>query len=212
MDTRRFISLEGCEGCGKTTQAVRLRGWLERRGGTVVPTREPGGTRTGEMIRDILQHHASGETVCPRTEVLLFAASRAQHVARVISPALEREHWVVCDRFLDSSLAYQAGGRGIDIEDVLAVNGFALGECLPRLTLWFDVPVEVALQRMGGRGDDPDRFESEDAAFHARVSEAYRGLWRRFPERIARVDAGGDVESVTRDMLRVVDERVGGDA
>lgn len=208
MDTHRFISLEGCEGCGKTTQASRLRAWLEARGESVVTTREPGGTPTGEMIRDMLQHHASGEPISPPAEVLLFAASRAQHVAHVIRPALERKAWVVCDRFLDSSLAYQAGGREIDMEEVLAVNRYALAGCLPGLTLWFDVPVEVALERMGDRGASPDRFESEDAAFHVRVSEAYRGLWRRFPERIARVEAGGDVESVTAAMLQVVRERL----
>jgi dTMP kinase len=160
------------------------------------------------MIRDMLQHHASGEWISAPAEVLLFAASRAQHVEHVIRPALEQGKWVVCDRFLDSSLAYQAGGRGIELEDVLTVNRFALSGCMPSLTLWFDVPVEVALGRMGRRGDRPDRFESEDIAFHQRVGEAYRELWKRFPERIARVDASLDMDTVSRNMLDLVAERL----
>jgi dTMP kinase len=212
MNTPRFISLEGCEGCGKSTQAAVLRDWIQAKGGEVVMTREPGGTPTGEMIRDLLQHHVSGEAIAPTTEVLLFAASRAQHVAHVIQPALEAGKWVVCDRFLDSSLAYQAGGRGIDLEEVFSVNAFALQGCLPSLTLWFDVPVETALARVADRGEQPDRFESENIAFHTRVSEAYAKLHQRFPDRVVRIDAGGDVESVSNAMVQAVQERWGAEA
>ena len=212
MNTPRFISLEGCEGCGKSTQAAVLRDWIQAKGGEVVMTREPGGTPTGEMIRDLLQHHVSGEAIAPTTEVLLFAASRAQHVAHVIQPALEAGKWVVCDRFLDSSLAYQAGGRGIDLEEVFSVNAFALQGCLPSLTLWFDVPVETALARVADRGEQPDRFESENIAFHTRVSEAYTKLHQRFPDRVVRIDAGGDVESVSNAMVQAVQERWGAEA
>jgi dTMP kinase len=212
MNTPRFISLEGGEGCGKSTQAAVLRDWIQAKGGEVVMTREPGGTPTGEMIRDLLQHHVSGEAIAPTTEVLLFAASRAQHVAHVIQPALEAGKWVVCDRFLDSSLAYQAGGRGIDLEEVFSVNAFALQGCLPSLTLWFDVPVETALARVADRGEQPDRFESENIAFHTRVSEAYAKLHQRFPDRVVRIDAGGDVESVSNAMVQAVQERWGAEA
>lgn len=212
MNTPRFISLEGCEGCGKSTQAAVLRDWIQAKGGEVVMTREPGGTPTGEMIRDLLQHHVSGEAIAPTTEVLLFAASRAQHVAHVIQPALEAGKWVVCDRFLDSSLAYQAGGRGIDLEEVFSVNAFALQGCLPSLTLWFDVPVETALARVADRGEQPDRFESENIAFHTRVSEAYAKLHQRFPDRVVRIDSGGDVESVSNAMVQAVQERWGAEA
>jgi len=204
-----FISLEGCEGCGKSTQAELLRSWLEGVGKGVVMTREPGGTPTGEMIRDLLQHHASGEDISPPAEVLLFAASRAQHVAHVIRPALERGDWVICDRFVDSSLAYQAGGRGIGVEKVLAVNEYALDGCWPDCTLWFDLPVETALSRVAGRGERPDRFESEHASFHDRVREAYRGLAERFPERIVRVEAEGDVETVAGTVREALNTAVG---
>lgn len=194
----RFISLEGPEGCGKSTQAGLLAAYLREHGLTVRMTREPGGTPTGEMIREILQHHASGEDISPEAEVLLFAASRAQHVARVIRPALERGEWVICDRFVDSSLAYQGAARGMGIETVLAANEVALGGLWPDVTLWFDLPVDVALTRVVSRGADADRFESETRAFHQKVAEGYRELAKRFPERIVRVDAGGDIDGVEK--------------
>ncbi|MCC5848062.1 MAG: dTMP kinase [Verrucomicrobia bacterium] len=192
----RFISLEGPEGCGKSTQAGLLATHLRERGQTVVMTREPGGTPTGEMIRDILQHHASGEDISPEAEVLLFAASRAQHVARVIRPALERGDWVICDRFVDSSLAYQGVARGMGLETVLAANEVALGGLWPDVTLWFDLPVDVALSRVAARGADADRFESEARAFHQKVAEGYRELAKRFPERILRVEASGEIDAI----------------
>lgn len=204
-----FITLEGCEGCGKTTQSDPLVAWLVSLGKSVVTTREPGGTPTGEMIRDLLQHHASGEDISPPAEVLLFAASRAQHVAHVIRPALERGDWVVCDRFVDSSLAYQAGGRGIGLDRVLAINEYALDGCWPDCTLWFDLPVETALARMAVRGARPDRFESEQLGFHQRVGEAYAGLAKRFPERFRRVDAARGVVEVSADVRSRIRDRLG---
>lgn len=202
-----FISVEGGEGCGKSTQMALLQQHLEGQGREVVLTREPGGTPTGEMIRNILQHDASGEDICPPAEVLLFAASRAQHVAHVIRPALERGAWVLCDRFVDSSLAYQSGGREIALETVLEVNEIALNGCWPECTIWYDLPVEVAQQRLIERGAAPDRIEAEQGGFHERVARTYAELAERFPDRIHRVNADQDIEQVagdTQEALKAV--------
>jgi len=205
----RFLSLEGSEGCGKSTQAGRLAEALRGRGLRVVMTREPGGTPTGEMIRDILQHHASGEDISPAAEVLLFAASRAQHVAHVIRPALERGDWVICDRFVDSSLAYQGGARGIGIDRVLEANLLALDGLWPDLTFWFELPVEAALGRVVARGAHPDRFESEELEFHHRVAEAFGELARRFPERVLPVGAAAGPDEVFAEVWAGVAARFG---
>lgn len=197
-----FVTLEGAEGCGKSTQSGLLAAFLREKGLEVVTSREPGGTPTGEMIRDILQHHASGEDIAPAAEVLLFAASRAQHLANVILPALERGAWVVCDRFVDSSLAYQGGARELGFEPVLAANEIALGGVWPDVTFWLDVPLETALGRVVARGAHPDRFESEETAFHQRVHDAYGALAERFPERILRLDAAAAPETVFAELLR----------
>ena len=194
--TGRFISLEGSEGCGKSTQAQLLCRRLEAAGLEVLTTREPGGTPTGEMIRNILQHHASGEDIAPEAEVLLFAASRAQHVAHVIRPALERGDWVICDRFVDSSLAYQGGARGLGIDPVLHANEVALAGLWPDRTFWFDLPVETALARVVARGAHPDRFESEEIDFHQRVADAYRDLAARFPDRMIAIPSTDDPDRI----------------
>jgi len=205
----KFISLEGCEGCGKSTQAALLKSGLEGLGFTVVMTREPGGTPTGEMIRDLLQHHASGEDITPLAEVMLFAASRAQHVTNVILPALARGDWVICDRFVDSSLAYQAGGREIDLAKVLSVNEIALDGSWPDCTLWFDLPVEVSSTRVADRGATPDRFESEAVCFHKRVVDMYGVLQTQFPDRIHRVDAHQSVEEVQTAVNQLLRDKLG---
>jgi dTMP kinase len=205
----RFVSLEGCEGCGKSTQAKRLKAGLEALSLSVVMTREPGGTPTGEMIREMLQHHASGENITPTAEVLLFAASRAQHVTNVIRPALDRGEWVICDRFVDSSLAYQAGGRGIALEEVLAVNVYALNGCWPDVTLWLDLPIENALERMRERGARPDRFESETLDFHQKVAAMYAKLHEQFADRIVRVDATLPIDQVAEQVRACLRSKLG---
>ncbi len=210
IEPGKFISLEGGEGCGKSTQASLLKSELESRDISVVMTREPGGTPTGEMIRDMLQHHASGEDISPIAEVMLFAASRAQHVNNVIRPALAEGKWVICDRFVDSSLAYQSGGREIDLERVLRVNEIALDGCWPDCTLWFDLPLEQSHGRMAERGAAPDRFESEARIFHQRVGEMYVQLHQRFPDRIQRIDARHSVEEVASEVMACLHKRSGG--
>ena len=198
-----FITLEGIEGSGKSTQAATLVARLRAAGREVVATREPGGTPTGEMIRDILQHHKSREAIAERTEALLFAASRAQHVGTVIRPALDRGAVVVCDRFLDSTLAYQGYGRGMNLEDLLRINRFAVHDTLPDLTLLFDLDVSSALSRLRRRHEDQsvvaDRFEKETEAFHQRVRDGFLVLAGKEPGRYRKIDAtlAAEAQAVT---------------
>lgn len=208
MTRGKFITLEGPEGGGKTTQAARLVERLRAAGREVLPVREPGGTPTGELIRKVLQHDHTGEPLTPETEVLLFEASRAQLVGRVIRPALERGAWVVADRFFDSTTAYQGYGRGLDVETLLTLNALAAGDCAPDLTLLLDVPLAAGFGRLAARqrvsGDGPDRMEREAQDFHARVREGFLALARRWPERICVIDATQAVDAVERDIWRCV--------
>lgn len=194
-----FVSLEGIDGSGKSTQAQLLAQRLRDSGREVVLTREPGGTPLGEAIRDLLLH--AGD-IAPWAEAALFAASRAQHVDEVIRPALERGAVVVCDRYVDSSVAYQGGARGLGIDEVLQLNVAAVGGLLPDVTLLLLLDPALAAAR---RHEAPDRIEREDAAFHARIDQAYRVLAERFPERIVAVDASLPAAAVTEvidDVLR----------
>jgi len=196
--TGRFVSLEGIDGSGKSTQAHLLAAALRARGIEVVETREPGGTPLGEEIRNLVLHSPPG-SVAPAAEVHLFAASRAQHVDRLIRPALARGAWVVSDRFVDSSLAFQGAARGFGIETVLEANRTAVDGCLPDLTLVIDVPAATATWRRSGNGDD--RIESEGIAFQEAAAEGYRQLARRFPERVILVDGDGDPDTVHAAVL-----------
>ena len=189
----RFITFEGPEGSGKSTQAKRLAMRLQDAGYDVVQSREPGGTRTGEMIRDILQHNAAQESLCPETELLLFAASRAQLAGAVIKPAIDKGTWIVSDRFMDSTIAYQGYGRGLDIEKLIQINVIAVGECVPDVTFLLDIDVATSLARMEQRSqanhDDLDRFEREDRSFHEAVRSGYLQLAKWWPDRFCIVDS-----------------------
>jgi dTMP kinase len=189
----RFITFEGPEGSGKSTQAKRLATGLQEAGYDVIQSREPGGTRTGEMIRDILQHDAAEENLCPETEVLLFASSRAQLAGAIINPAIEAGTWVVCDRFMDSTLAYQGYGRGFDVDKMIQINAFAVGECVPDVTFLLDIDVGTSLERMQLRSQanhhDLDRFEREDRCFHEAVRTGYLQLAKRWPDRFCILDS-----------------------
>jgi dTMP kinase len=182
-----FITFEGPEGSGKSTHAHRVAERLTACGYEVVPAREPGGTPTGEAIREILQHDAAGEPVAPQTELLLFASSRAQLVQRVIKPALARGAIVICDRFADSTTAYQGYGRGFDVERVLSLNDWATGRVVPDVTLLMDLDVALGFERIHQRnleaGHGEDRFERETLEFHQRVRDGYLALAARWPER-----------------------------
>jgi dTMP kinase len=177
-----FVTLEGLDGSGKTTQARLLGARLEAAGAEVVVTREPGGTSLGEEIRALVLH---GGDVAPWAEAALYAASRAQHVEQVIRPALARGATVICDRYVDSSVAYQGIARGLGLERVLDLNLAAVEGLLPERTILLEIGPDDAAARVGG---DRDRIEREDDGFHARVADAYRQLAARFGERYVVLD------------------------
>ena len=177
-----FVSFEGLDGSGKSTQVERLRDALAASGREVVALREPGGTALGEQLRELVLH---GDEMTPWAEALLYAAARAELVAEVIRPALERGADVLVDRYLDSSVAYQGVGRGLGLDEVLELNLLAVGGLLPDRTFVLAVDPARSLARVGAR---PDRIERADAVFHERVSAAYEELAARFPERIVVLD------------------------
>ena len=208
MTKGRLITFEGPEGAGKSTQAAMLIARLEARGIEIIYTREPGGTKLGEAIRGVLQYNAAGEAPCPESEVLLFEASRAQLVRQVILPALERGAWVVCDRFFDSTTAYQGFGRGFPVELMETINRFAVGEAVPDMTILLNVNVSLGMQRcakrQAGQAMKYDRIESEALEFHERVRQGYLELARRYPERFRQVDAMRHAEPIADDVWRLV--------
>jgi dTMP kinase len=189
-----FITFEGGEGCGKSTQMERVAARLRGCGADVVVTREPGGTPVGDRIRALLLDPAH-EGMQARAELLLYEASRAELTEAVIRPALDRGATVLCDRFYDSSTAYQAFARGLPLAEVLALNGLATGGLVPDRTLLLDVDPVVGLARAAGVGA-ADRLESEDLAFHQRVREGFLALAANEPERFRVVDANGDMDAV----------------
>jgi dTMP kinase len=205
----RFITVEGPDGSGKTTAARHLAEWLRGRGTRTVLTQEPGGTPLGEEIRRIVLHmRGMSDDLDPRADALLYAAGRAQHVARVIRPALDRGDWVVCARFLDSSLAYQGAGYGNDMTELRRLQAFATYDTRPDLTILLDVPVEVGLERTRRRGEW-NRFEdTEEVAFFERVRATYLELARAEPDRVAVVDGSGSVAEADDAIRRVVAERL----
>jgi dTMP kinase len=196
-----FISLEGLDGSGKTTQARLLGDRLGAEGVEVVLTREPGGTPLGEEIRELLLH---GGHVAPWAEAALYAASRAQHVEQLIRPALERGATVICDRYVDSSVAYQGIARGLGLERVLELNLAAVEGLMPDVTILLEIGVADAFARMGA---NLDRIEREDDGFRTRVAAAYRQLAERFPDRYVTVDGTASPESIAEEILGAVRSR-----
>lgn len=187
-----FITLEGGEGVGKTTQQALLAERLQREGYACVSTREPGGTALGEALRELLLH---GDPLTPLAELLLYAADRAEHVSKVVAPALAAGQVVVCDRFTDSTLAYQGYGRGLDLEQIRQLNHLATGGLQPHLTLWLDLAPEVGLarSRLG------DKLEQEHLEFHRRVYRGFQALAAAEPQRIVRIPGeGSPAEVATR--------------
>lgn len=203
-----FITFEGIEGCGKSTQAARLAEHLAHSHGLeVLTTREPGGTEGTRQIRALLADPDSHWN--PRAELLLFLADRAEHVARVIRPALERGAVVLCDRYADSTTAYQGYGRGHDLERLLELNAWASLETVPDLTLWIDCDIETGVRRAarltGGPGD---RFEKEPLDFHRDVHRGFSELAAKHPQRIVRIDGDADIDAVFESIRDVVEARL----
>jgi len=205
-----FITFEGPEGAGKTTQIGLLAAWLEARGRECVTTREPGGTAIGEELRRILKHHQG--PLADATEVLLFAAARAQHVHELIRPALARGAVVLCDRFADSTMAYQGHARDIDRELIRRLNDFAVGAGRPDLTLLLDLPPQAGMVRARRRGADPggaDRIEAEAEDFHARVRAGFLAIAREEPGRVKVIDATPPPDQVQAQIREVVRHALG---
>ena len=201
----RFITVEGIDGAGKSSQIAHIVELLRSRGLEVVSTREPGGTRLGERLRELLLH----EPMNLETEALLMFAARREHIAQVIEPALARGAWVVCDRFSDATFAYQGGGRGLDLHKIAQLEDWVHGKLQPDLTLVFDLEPEVAAGRLARAGNAPDKFEREQTGFFARVRAAYQARAANDPKRVRLVDADrlphairDDVEALVRGLLQ----------
>lgn len=202
----RFVSLEGVEGAGKSSNMGQLQRILERQGKSVVVTREPGGTPLGERVRALLLE-GGPLPIGEQAELLLLFAARAEHLQAVIEPALCRGQWVLCDRFTDATYAYQGAGRGLPVSTIAALERLVQGDLRPDLTLLFDVPVELGLARVGQRGRR-DRFERERLAFFERVRAAYLQRARREPERFRVIDAARPLAAVQQEMTAVLQDYV----
>ncbi|GAT73920.1 thymidylate kinase [Microbacterium sp. HM58-2] len=203
MTAGAWITLEGGDGSGKTTQADLLAGWLTDAGRRVVRTREPGGSEVGQLIRDIVLHHRGD--IAPRAEALLYAADRAHHVATVVRPALERGDVVLQDRYLDSSVAYQGAGRVLDGTEIRDLSLWAAEGALPDLTVLLDLDPAAARERLDSADKPFDRLEAEKSEFHARVRDAYLALAAAEPERFLVLDAAASAE----DIAAAIRDRVG---
>lgn len=201
---KMFITFEGPEGSGKTSVLKSVEKRLRDRGVDVMTTREPGGIKISELIRDIILdvHHSEMDA---RTEALLYAASRRQHLVEKIIPALETGKVVLCDRFVDSSLAYQGYGRELGFQTVFDLNKFAIDACLPDLTIFVDVPPSVGLGRVFDNHRRVDRLDLEDMAFHKRVYQGYQELIAKWPDRIKTVDGTKSLDEVVKATMELID-------
>jgi dTMP kinase len=204
----RFITLEGIEGVGKSTQVARLSAALQERGIEHVVTREPGGTPLAEKIRQLVLQ-SDGEAVPPSAELLLMFAARAVHLNNLIQPSLKAGRWVICDRFTDATYAYQGGGRGMDTAEIVRLEQMVQGTLRPDLTLLLEAPVAQSLQRARKRNADTptDRFEAERAEFFERVAAAYQSRAESQPQRVVRIDAAQSADAVTSSILEVLKKR-----
>ena len=203
MDNKRglFITFEGIDGCGKTTQINLLKEYLENKSYEVITTLEPGGSDIGKKLRQILLHHDG--FVSPRAEMFMYLADRAQHIDTVIKNNVEKNKIVLCDRHIDSTVAYQGYGRGEDIEEINFLNNIATANYKPNLTFVFDIDIETARQRVG---KVKDRLESEGLEFHKKVKEGYLELAKKYPNRIKIINSNKTIEEVFEQVKKIIDE------
>lgn len=202
-----FITFEGSDGGGKSTQITLLSFYLRQQGYKVITTREPGGTMIGEQVRNTL-HDVLNKHMTPTAEALLYSASRAQLVEEIIRPALASQHIVLSDRYADSTLAYQGYGRGLDLNDLTRLNRFATGGLKPHLTFLFEVDIEAGLSRRAAGGLEMNRMDMQTMEFYRRVIEGYRELADANPARWVKIDANRPVEAIQNDLRRQVMERL----
>lgn len=204
----RLITLEGIDGTGKTTQIASLSASLRERGISVLELREPGGTAIGEAIRQILlDNKHSG--MSDETELLLFTAARAQSVREIMLPALANGTWIICDRFLDSTLAYQGYGRGMDLATINSINGFAVDGCRPDITILLDLPVETAVSRLSSRQTKADRLDGESRAFMQRTRDGYLAAAAHEPNRIIVINAEQSATDLAKNIFNIIWEGLG---
>ncbi len=203
MQKGKFITIDGVEGSGKSTQIDFICNYLDSKGINVILTREPGGTELGEKIRDILLS-TDTKSMHADTELLLMFAARNEHINAKIIPALENGNWVLSDRFTDSSYAYQGAGRGLDIERIAQLEKWVLQDFTPDMTLLLDVPVELGMSRVESRGKK-DRIELENIEFFNRVRDGYISRSRKFPKRIKLIDSAKNIEHTTEQIKAVLD-------
>jgi len=199
----KFISIEGVEGAGKSTQVSFIQDYLTSLGKIVVVTREPGGTELSEKIRHLLLEPSSN-SMANDTELLLMFASRAEHVSQVINPALHRGDWVLCDRFLDATYAYQGGGRGIQRQRIQQIADWTLRGLIPDLTLLFDLPVELGLERVLERKEGMDRFEQEKIEFFQKIRKSYLKSAEEEPNRIKILDASLSITKIQEQLTQLI--------
>ena len=202
-----FITFEGPECAGKTTQIALLKQYCDELGRKTLVTREPGGTEIGEELRNIVKHHVGDTAVSDQAEVLLFSASRAQHVDKRIRPALDAGYVVICDRFLDSTTAYQGYARGVDLEFINSLNAFAVRDCVPDITILLDLTAEESFERGQKREETlfvEDRIESEEIDFHRRVRDGFLTIAKENPDRVKIVSAVDSVENVSAKIFNLM--------
>jgi len=203
-----LITLEGVEGSGKSTVINYIKDFLENKGHHVVVTREPGGIDIAEQIRSVILDKKNVE-MDGRTEALMYAAARRQHLVEKIMPALSDGKIVLCDRFIDSSLAYQGNARGLGIDEVFAINKFAIGTFMPNLTLYLDLDPQIGLNRISeNKGREVNRLDLEELSFHIKVREGYEEVLKRFPKRIVKVNANQEIQDVISDIQGILVTRL----
>ncbi|MEH7300029.1 dTMP kinase [Neobacillus drentensis] len=204
MNSGIFITFEGPDGAGKTTILSMVATHFKE----AMVTREPGGIDIAEQIRQVILNKEN-TAMDPRTEALLYAAARRQHLIEKVKPALEEEKMVLCDRFVDSSLAYQGYARGLGIDEVWSINQFAIEDLMPQLTIYFDIEPELGLKRINKNKErEINRLDLENLEFHQKVRDGYYLLMKRFPDRIVRIDASGTVEEVYEQTVKMINEKL----